>query len=390
MTLRVAILTHSTNPRGGVVHALAIADALTHLGHHAVVHAPDPAGRGFFRETRCGTVSVPAEAIEGLGMAAMVKRRIADYLRFFEDPVQRRYDVYHAHDGIGGNALADLVEAGLVQGFVRTVHHLDAFADPTLAALQVRGVTAASRVLCVSDLWRDNLKREFGLDAHRVGNGVDRTMFSALPSRRDGAVRARWGLGAGPVFLSVGGFEARKNSLRIIEAFAAVYRALPGAQLLVVGGASVLDHAAYAQRCCEALTRHGLDSGPGAPVVRTGSVPQEDMPSFYRVADALLFPSLNEGFGLAVIEAMASGMPAIVSTIAPFTEYLGPEDALWCDAAEPASIAQAMRHSLDPARRATLVANGAAVAERFDWAASARRHLDLYSTLVAEREAALA
>jgi hypothetical protein len=45
--LRIAILTHSTNPRGGVVHALALGEALCDLGHEAVVHAPDPTGRGF-------------------------------------------------------------------------------------------------------------------------------------------------------------------------------------------------------------------------------------------------------------------------------------------------------------------------------------------------------
>ncbi len=50
--LRIAILTHSTNARGGVVHGLELADALTRLGHTAVVHAPDPSGKGFFRKNR--------------------------------------------------------------------------------------------------------------------------------------------------------------------------------------------------------------------------------------------------------------------------------------------------------------------------------------------------
>ncbi|HEY9215450.1 MAG TPA: MSMEG_0565 family glycosyltransferase, partial [Ancylobacter sp.] len=61
--LRIAILAHSTNPRGGVVHALELADALTRLGHEAAVHAPDAKGTGFFRPTLCETVSVPASPI---------------------------------------------------------------------------------------------------------------------------------------------------------------------------------------------------------------------------------------------------------------------------------------------------------------------------------------
>ncbi len=53
--LRIALLTHSTNPRGGVVHSLELADALTRLGHHVTVFAPDSAGRGFFRAALCET-----------------------------------------------------------------------------------------------------------------------------------------------------------------------------------------------------------------------------------------------------------------------------------------------------------------------------------------------
>ena len=382
MSLRVAILTHSTNPRGGVSHALSIADALTDLGHEAVVHAPDPSLRGFFRAARCGTVSVPAAALHSAGTGAMVEQRIVEYAKYFAYSNHRGFDVYHAHDGIGGNVLADLAAGGLIPGFVRTVHHLDAFADPRLAARQRRGVSAASRLLCVSDVWRDTLRRDFGIDAVRVDNGVDLDEFSALPNHRDAEVRDHWGLGAGPIFLSVGGLEARKNSLRIIEAFETIRTSLPSAQLLIVGGASVLDHAAYAGRCTAAMAALGLAEGPGCPVVRTGPVAQTDMPALYRIADALVFPSLNEGFGLAVIEAMACGTPAVVSRIAPFTEYLGDEDALWADPADTASIADAMRRSLDAAQDPARGRRGLNIASRFDWRSSARAHLDVYRELV--------
>lgn len=129
--LRIAILTHSTNPRGGVVHALALADALAHLGHRPVVHAPDPTGKGFFRRSVASTRSVPASPASG-DVVAMVEARIADYVRHFEDPAHPQYDVFHAQDGISGNALATLKERGLIQRYVRTVHHIDAFRDERL------------------------------------------------------------------------------------------------------------------------------------------------------------------------------------------------------------------------------------------------------------------
>ena len=109
--LRIAILAHSTNPRGGVVHALALGDALTRLGHEAVVHAPDAKGGGFFRKTLCDTVSVAA-APAGSSMREMVETRIADYVSYFDTPARRRFDVFHAQDGISGNALATLNERG--------------------------------------------------------------------------------------------------------------------------------------------------------------------------------------------------------------------------------------------------------------------------------------
>ena len=70
------------------------------------------------------------------------------------------------------------------------------------------------------------------------------------------------------------------------------------------------------------------------------------MPALYRAATSLVFPSTKEGFGLVVLEAMASGVPVVTSRIAPFTEYLGDDDVLWCDPFDTASIAAAMARSL--------------------------------------------
>ena len=381
--LRIAILTHSTNPRGGVSHCLSLAEALTSLGHEAVVHAPDPARRGFFRTAACATVSVPACRIESRSVNDMVEQRIADYWDWFSISKNRGFDLYHAHDGIGGSALADLAGAGLIPPFVRTVHHLDHFSDPRVEARQRRAVAEAGTALCVSDTWVDTLRERYGVAAGRVSNGVDLRAFSPRPDASDAAVRARLGLGEGPVLLAVGGREPRKNSLRIIEAFARLRGRHPRAQLVVVGGASVLDHSAYATLCDEALLRMNLGTRAGGAVVLAGPVPQAEMPALYRIADALAFPSLQEGFGLCVIESMASGTPVVVSRIAPFTEYLGPDDASWAEPTDTASIAGAFEAALDPRTRAAHVARGHAIAARFDWASSASRHLDHYAAHLA-------
>jgi glycosyltransferase involved in cell wall biosynthesis len=180
------------------------------------------------------------------------------------------------------------------------------------------------------------------------------------------------------VFLMVGGVEARKNTLRILQAFIAVRASLPQAQLVIVGGASLLNHDAYVATFNDTLQATGLAVGPGQDVVITGPVPDLHMPALFRAADALLMPSLREGFGLVVLEALASGTPVVVSRIAPFTEYLGLSDALWCDPMDTDSMVEAMHHALNPVHATTLARELAAVCRRFSWYDSAQRHLAVY------------
>jgi glycosyltransferase-like protein len=376
--LRIAILAHSTNPRGGVVHALELGDALCRVGHEATVHAPDPSGAGFFRPTRCATVSIAASPV-GRDVTAMVETRVADYLRHFELAGHRHFDVWHAHDGISGNALATLRERGLIRGFARTVHHVDSFADPRLCALQMRAIVSADRLFVVSRLWRDWLTKEFGCAPYLVGNGVDTERFSPVPDDNDAALRALAKLPAGVrIFLAIGGVEKRKNTIATLEAFRLVRMRHPATCLVIAGGASLLDHDAYRAEFAAALAASGL---PDDAVIRTGPLPQALMPALYRAADALVFPSVKEGFGLVVLEAMASGAPVVTSRIAPFTEYLDDGDIAWCDPRDAASIAAAMTAALERPAREALIARGFAVAARHDWGRAAQAHLPVYEAL---------
>ena len=378
--LRIAILAHSTNPRGGVVHALELGDALTRLGHDVTVHAPDASGAAFFRATVCQTAGVPASLV-GRDVTAMVETRVADYLRYFEHRHNRRFDVWHAHDGISANALATLKQRGLIENFARTVHHVDVFDDTRLSALQLRAITTADRLFVVSCLWRDWLEHELGLDACLVGNGVDTSCFSPVRDATDVVLRQRLDLPPGaPVLLAVGGVEQRKNTIRLLEAFRTLHLQHPSSRLIIAGGASLLDHDAYRARFIKALAQSGL---PDGSVIRTGPWPQELMPALYRAATALVFPSIKEGFGLVVLEAMASGVPVVTSRIAPFTEYLGDDDVLWCDPFDVSSIAAAIAHSLDPTRRHHFIARGFEIAARHDWLCTARAHLASYQSLSA-------
>jgi glycosyltransferase-like protein len=375
--LRIAILAHSTNPRGSVVHALELGDALCRLGHDATVHAPDASGVGFFRHSRCATVSV-ATSPAGGNVTTMVETRVADFVRHFET-AGRKFDVWHAQDGISGNALATLKERGLINGFARTVHHIDSFADPRLSALQTRAIVSADRLFAVSRLWRDRLARDFGRVADLVGNGVDTQRFSPVAGTNDADLRLLLNVPTGVrLFLAIGGIEKRKNTIGILNGFRIVHAKHRSVCLLIAGGASLLDHHAYQVEFAAVLAASGL---PDGVVIRTGALPQALMPALYRAADALVFPSIREGFGLVVLEAMASGVPVVTSRLAPFTEYLGDGDVLWCDPEDPASIAAGMTCALETSVRDALVARGFALAAQHDWTTTARLHSPAYEAL---------
>jgi glycosyltransferase involved in cell wall biosynthesis len=114
-----------------------------------------------------------------------------------------------------------------------------------------------------------------------------------------------------------------------------------------------------------------------------GTLPDAELSAWYHAADALVFPSRNEGWGLVVLEAMAAGLPVVATDIPAFREYLTPDrDALLVPPGDAAALAAGMRRlAAEEALRARLAANGPTVARRFPWEAVARRHLDLYARL---------
>ena len=368
---RIAVLTHSTNPRGGVVHAMQLAEALHRQGHDVTLVAPALPGCDFPRHPRCPARLVPARPVGGT--VAMVRTRIAEIAAFLDGA---GFDMFHAQDSITANALADLAARGRIAGYVRTVHHLDRFDDPQLEAWQDRGVRAASALCCVSRLWQDSLHARYGRRPTLVGNGVDTVQFSGVPEARDDDLRRRLGLAggaAGPVFLALGGIEARKNTLSLLHAFLQLRAERPDARLIVAGGATLLDHTAYAAAFHAALAA----GDAGGSVILPGVIADADMPALYRLADALASVSRAEGFGLCALEAMASDRPVVLSDIAPFNQHFAQGEALWADPDDAADIARALGDAVDPRRRRT--GGGPAVARRFGWDAVARNHLPVYA-----------
>jgi glycosyltransferase-like protein len=191
----------------------------------------------------------------------------------------------------------------------------------------------------------------------------------------------RLGIEGSPIVLAVGGIEARKNTLGLLDAFAELVKRHPNARLVIAGGASLLDHDATTHAFMDRVATSGLQQG----VVVTGPLDDADMPALLRCADVLAMVSLREGFGLVVLEALACGTPVVASNIAPFTEYLDDSLCCWATPTDAVSIADALERVIDGRHQTDFMNAVPALLARMSWQATARKHLDIYSVLLASR-----
>ena len=363
--MRIALLTYSTRPRGGVVHTLALAEALARAGHDVHVWSLARGGDGAFFRTVDPTVTLrlvpfPDRPDEDVGQRIL--RSIAVLGAAFAARDDAGYDVVHAQDCISANA---------VPGCVRTVHHLDTFTTPELAACHERAVVEPRALVCVSAAVAAEVADGWGRTATVIPNGVDAARFVAAAGPDGAGARARWTHQLGRYVLAVGGIEPRKGTADLVEAMALVARVRPDLRLVVAGGETLFDYRAYRAEVEARAAELGV-----RPVV-LGPVDHDELPSLVAAADVFAFPSVKEGFGLAAMEALAAGRPVVVRDLPVLREVFGGAVAL---ARDPAGFADELVRAadgVDPAR----VAAGQVLAFAHDWDAAARAHAELYGWL---------
>jgi len=275
---------------------------------------------------------------------------------------------------------------------VLTVHDLafrlfpDSSPARTTAWLQglPRALERASRVLVPSECTQKDLLREYGVDAERVRVtplGVDHDRYRPASPRRVDEARARFGI-EGPYLLFVGAIEPRKNLPLIVRAFAKVPRRDPAATL-VIAGAGVPWNPEGAAQISRALDE--VPASVAARVIRPGYVRPADKVALLTGAVAVVYPSIYEGFGLPVLEAMACGAPVLTARTSALAEVAG-EAALRVDPSDADAVAKGMDDLLaDAALRETLRAKGLERAAAFDWDETAELTARALGEAAAER-----
>ncbi len=271
--------------------------------------------------------------------------------------------------------------------FVFTAHGPEMFVDPTFFPLHIRVrllplirrcYRRASSILCVSGDMREHLVRWRPDAASRsrvVYNGCLDIFRPQDPEQVQRTLRERFRIDF-PYMLAVGRVEPRKNPIGLLRAYARFRQASRQDVKLVIAGGQTWSRGEAHRTIDELQLREH--------VVLLGHVEHEQLPALYAGARCFVFPSLWEGFGLPLVEAMRCGCPTIASNVSCLPEVAGGASLL-VDPKDEEAIAQAMVELVeDESLRRELIARGLARGAQFTWERCARETLAAYRDLGAQ------
>lgn len=265
-----------------------------------------------------------------------------------------------------------------------TVHDIIELTDPQdsharlLNKYLLSGIAHADRIVSVSEYTKKRIQEYFGIASDTITvipNGVDEgytPIENFVSSIAYQQVKQDYKIGERtPIILSVGSEHPRKNMKTILETIAILKKQFPEVLLLKIGDPGILSGR---EKTLELVDVLHLRSN----VKFLGNIPQERLNELYNIADALLFPSYNEGFGLPPLEALAAGCPVFCSNTTSLPEVVG-DAAIMHDAQDAQSFADSIIDSIANANmRKTLVQKGIDRAKGFNWKDSAEKMLELY------------
>lgn len=264
---------------------------------------------------------------------------------------------------------------------VVTVHDLGYLREPAAHTRSSRlmldtttrwNARVARRLIAVSAATRDDLIRHYRVPADRIAvvhSAIDHERFR----QHDPANELERAGVPQPYLLFLSTVQPRKNVERLIEAFEHVDD--PALTLVIAGRAGWMS---------ESIEQRMRRSSRADRIIRLGYVDAALVPALYAGASAFVHPALYEGFGLGILEAMASGTPVVTSNVSSMPEVAGGA-AILIDPLDVRSIRDGIVAALDPARRGTLRELGLRRASEFTWARTARQTLDVVAEARRER-----
>lgn len=390
--MRIALdYTTGIYPGAGVArYTRSLVNALAQLdtrNRYALFYASKGLPTGTPEEKQARALFAQHRNLKPVALPFSVRQMFAVWQRLrlpvYADLFTGRCDVLHSPDFVSPphRSGADVI----------TVHDMSFMvvpecAEPKLAAFLSktvpRAVERADKIIAVSEQTKRDLMRLLGVDSQKivvVHNGIDARSW-ALDEESTGSERAalRDKMGLPERFvLHVGTLEPRKNLVRLIEAYSDAVSGLDGEDVgLVLAGRKGWLYAPI----LEAADRVNQAAGKGR-VVMVDYIDDKELPLLYNMAEVFAYPSLYEGFGLPVAEAMMCGTPTLVSQDGALEEVAG-DACVRVDGLSVPSIAEGLRRLLEDADlRERLRIQGPKQAQQFTWDAAARKVLDVYSSV---------
>ncbi len=288
----------------------------------------------------------------------------------------RKLDIVHLTDPFGSPVLP--------RKFVATVHDifpitLNEFKGSELMRFYLKRtpgiLNKASAVITPSSYVHKSLQEHFPESSCPVIPVPEAASDEFHPRSRNGEILKPYGLDEHPYFIFVGRVDPRKNITGLIEAYMKLPEEIRSGNLLAL----VLS--GRPQDLEEFRNRHGhLLNGNGIVYLR--DVPQKDLYHLYSSALAFVFPTLDEGFGLPVLEAMQSGCPVIASDLSCIPEIAG-EAAILVDPCNSTALMKSMvLLAKSPGKRKEYIRRGLEQASCFSWARAARETMEVYRSVI--------
>jgi len=369
--MKVAMLTYSLRPRGGVVHALSLAEAIMDRGVPVTLFSlrrnDDDPGMGFYRDT-----DVPTTVFE-YKWHSETRARLESMVEAFLIGLPHDFEIYHAQDCVCDTALQRLAKRGdIAPATIRTVHHIENFPDEYLRKCELRALAGETAKITVSEYWKNRLQEQFDIDSTVIHNGIDLRRFEEIADRK-----------REPFILFVGGMEARKGlefAIQTMEILCSRNRDL-GLVAVAKPGFQGVESRAWFEHLMERC-------GVADRVDLVENLDDERLIELYTTASAFFLPTRMEGWGLAIMEAMALHCPVISTPVGGVTELVTHgESALLVQPGNLKGFADAIEKLLDDHElKEMLCENAASRVKSFSWDKAAEKTLKFYNEVASMRK----
>lgn len=235
-----------------------------------------------------------------------------------------------------------------------------------------RSISRADKVITISENSKKEILQYFDINEQKIDiiyPGIDNEIYTRKYNINDEKkVKQKYNLPENYI-LYLGTLEPRKNIIRIIDAYYELNNKIKDIKLVLAGSKGWMYDDIFKK-----IKDYGLED----KVIITGYIDEEDKPLLYKMSNAFVFPSLYEGFGMPVLEAMASGVPVITSNTSSLPEVVGDAGFL-TDLYNTKELADAIIEVLENEElRAKMIDKGLKQSQKFSWKKSAKKLIEIY------------